>query len=124
MNRTLYVLTTDPDRTWEMAHYAPREVRVESLFPRDGLPAALVAWLVVDLDYLHLDRAGRDRLVEQAGQWAARFPVAVLSFNLEDAQEKSLQPKGVIVARALDAAVIHRLIGLTPGAAAAVLAAA
>ena len=40
MVQTLYILTTDPERTWELAQATPREVHVESLFPRNAPPAA------------------------------------------------------------------------------------
>jgi hypothetical protein len=119
MTRTLYALTTDPERTWEIAALTPQRVWVESLYPRDAPPRGPVAGLIIDLDYLQLDHGGRARMVEQAPRWAARFPVAVLSFNLEEAQEEHLLWRGVIVSRRLEVALIDRLLGLPPGAAAA-----
>jgi hypothetical protein len=124
MTRTLYALTTDPDRTWEIATLTPWEVRVESLFPRDPLPSGSVAGLIIDLDYLLLDRAGRDQLVQQAPRLVARYPVAVLSFNLADEQVTILRARGVLVSRSLDAAVVNSLLGLPPADAVAVRPAA
>jgi len=80
--------------------------------------------LIIDLDHLTLNHAGRNQLVEQAPQWVARFPVAVLSFNLEDKQVTALQAKGVVVSRHLDAKVVNTLLGLPPGGAGSVLPAA
>jgi hypothetical protein len=121
---TLYALTTDPARTWEIATLTPQELRVESLFPRDPLPSGPVAGVIIDLDYLLLDHAGLVRLVERAGRWAARFPVAVLSFNLMHEQENALRSMGVIVSRSLDATVMNSLLGLPPASAATIRPAA
>ncbi len=124
MSRTLYALTIDPERTWEIATLAPQDLHVESLWPRDPFPSGPVAGLIVDLDYLLLDPPGRVRMVEQALRWVARCPVAVLSFNLEDEQEKILQSMGVIVSGCLDMTVVNRLLGLPPASAAAIRPAA
>ena len=56
MVRTLFILTTDPERTWELAQATPPQVRVESRVPRVATPPRPVPGLLIDHDYLLLDR--------------------------------------------------------------------
>jgi len=49
------------------------------------------------------------------------FPVAVLSFNLEDGQETTLCSRGVVVSRRFDTSVVSLLPGIPPGGAGTVL---
>ncbi len=119
MKRSLVAVTTDPDRAWDIANLTPREFHVESICPHDPLPSGMIVGMIVDLDNLLLDRCGRARMVEKARRLAASFPVAVVSFNLDDCQHNSLLATGVIVSRALDEWVVHRVLGLPRATAAA-----
>ena len=52
--------------------------------------------------------------MKDALRWAPCFPVARLSRSLEPDQEADLRDGGVVVARRLEAGVVHRLLDQPP----------
>ncbi len=112
----VYVVTRDPYRTWQIARLVRNNWWVHSLLPQDPLPTGPVLALIIDLDSVELDPFGRARLLEQAKDSVLRFPVIVMSSNL-DGEEIALLSKGFITATGLDAMMMPQLTGPLPAGA-------
>jgi hypothetical protein len=76
---------------------ADHGLAVRTRFLREGLPEGDCRALIVDLDSVAPDRRGRQRLVKELSGRQHPYPVAVVSYNLEDGQAEDLRAAGVLV---------------------------
>jgi hypothetical protein len=76
---------------------AENGLAVQTRFLRDRLPEGDCRALIVDLDSVAPDRRGRQRLVKELSGRPRPYPVAVVSYNLEDGQAEALRAAGVRV---------------------------
>lgn len=94
-----YFLTTDPDSGNEVADLAAAHgLRVQTLFPKEGLPREATA-LFVALDELLHDAHGRRQHLDQLKQLRLPYQVVVVSYDFQLEPVKTERPGLLLTTR-------------------------